>query len=50
MSVNLTASDTSGFVSLVFPDGSEGMVEAQAAVGISQYNMIFKYNLKGCAD
>ena len=50
MSVTLTASDTSGFVSLVFPDGSEGMVEAQAAVGISQYNMIFKYNLKGCAD
>ena len=50
MSVTLTASDTSGFVSLVFPDESGGMVEAHAAVGISHYNMIFKYNIKVCAD
>ena len=47
MSVTLTASNTSGSMSLVFPDESGGMVEAQAAVCISQYNMIFKYSLKG---
>ena len=32
------------------PDDSGGMIGAQAAVGIPQYNTIVKYDLKGCAD
>ena len=32
------------------PDDSGGMIGAQAAVGIPQYNTIVKYDLKGCSD
>ena len=46
MSVTSVASNTSGFVVLGFPGDSVGMVGAQAVVGIPQYNMIFKYDLK----
>ena len=47
IAVTLTVSDTSGVVALGFPDESGGMVGAQATIGISQYNMIVKYGLKG---
>ena len=35
---------------LGFPHDSGGMVGSQAVVGISQYYMIVKYELKGYAD
>ena len=50
MAVTLTASDTSGFVALGFPAKSGGMFGDKAVVGIPQYNMIVKYDLKGYAD
>ena len=50
MSVTLTASDTAGFVALGIPGASGGMVGAQAIVGIPQYNMAVKYELKGYAN
>ena len=39
-----------GVVDLGFPDESGGMVGYQAVVGIPQYYMIVKYELKGYAD
>ena len=45
--VTLTVSYTVGFVDLGFPDKEQGMVGAQTIVGIPQYNMIVKYELKG---
>ena len=50
MAVTLTASNTSGFVSLGFPDESGGVVGSQTIIGIPQYNMIVKYDLKGYSD
>ena len=47
MDVTLTVSYTVGFVDLGFPDKEQGMVGAQTIVGIPQYNMIVKYELKG---
>ena len=50
MDVTLSASDASGFVDLGLYDESRGMVGAQSIVGIPQYNMIVKYDLKEYAD
>ena len=50
MDVNFTASDTAVFGDLGLTDESGGMVVDQAVVGIPQYNMIVKYDLKGYAD
>ena len=50
MSVTLTASNTSGFVALAFPDELGGMVGAQAVLCIHWYNIIVKYDLNGYAD
>ena len=47
MAVTFDASDTAGFVALVFPDESGGVIGAQAVIGIPQYNIIFQYDLKG---
>ena len=50
MAVTLTASNTYGFVVLGLPDGSGVVFGVQDCVCIPQYNMIFKYYFKGCAD
>ena len=50
MDATLTASNTAGFVNPCFPDESRGMVGAQLVVGIPNYNMIVKYDLKGYSD
>ena len=50
MAVTFDASDTAGFVALVFPDESGGVIGAQAVIGIPQYNIIFQYDLKGQAE
>ena len=47
MAVTLNAREIAGFVALAFPDESGDMVGSQAVVCIPQYNMIFKYYLKG---
>ena len=50
MVITLNAITTLGFVALGFPDESGGMFGAQDIVGIPQYNMIVKYDLKGYAE
>ena len=50
MDVTLTASNTSRFVAIGFPEESVGMVGAQTSICIPQYNMIIKYDIKGYAD
>ena len=46
----MTSSDTLGFVALSFPGESGGVIGDQAVVGIPQYNIIVKYDIKGYAD
>ena len=50
MDVTFTAKNTAGFLDLALPEESRGMVGDQAFIGITQYNMIFKYNLEGYSD
>ena len=50
MADNLTAIYTVVFVDLVLPDEAGGMVGAQASLGIPQYNILAKYDIKVYAD
>ena len=50
MAVTLSAINTAGFVALGFPNESGGVVGSHSIVGIPQYNMIVKYDLKGYYD
>ena len=50
IAVTFSTSNTEGFVSLGFPDESGGMVGAQVVVGIPQYKIILKYDLKVYVD
>ena len=50
MDVTFTASETAGFVGLGFTDELGCMVESRSIIGIPQYSMIVKYDLKLYAE